>query len=205
VAFVNIRKWVYLFYTTLLIGGMAGVFTGVIIEREQLISSIRDGVSLDILFSVLWLFGISLIFSLISQMGFFAYLTIHRFGLGIFGSISLWNAVQWLLIAVVFFDLIWLRYINFAAEGESIMPYVLTASFLLVVGLVVAYLKSKATNKGAFVPTLFFIVVVTTLEWFPVLRINDSKYLWLMLIPLLACNVWQVLILHRLTNTQKTS
>jgi KinB signaling pathway activation protein len=200
---MSIKKWVYLFYTTLLIGGMVGVFTGVIIEREQFITSLKDGFTLDILFSVFWLFGISLIFSLISQMGFFAYLTVHRFGLGIFRSVSLWNAVQWLLIAIVFFDLIWLRYINFAKDNESIVPYVLTASFLLFTGIVVAYFKSKATNKGAFVPTLFFIVVVTTLEWFPVLRINDAKYLWLMLLPLLACNIWQVLILHRLTGKTK--
>ncbi|OZM55952.1 KinB-signaling pathway activation protein [Lottiidibacillus patelloidae] len=197
---MKIKNWIYLFYTTLLLGGMVGVFTGVIIEREQYINFLREGLALDILFSVFWLFGISLIFSLISQMGFFAYLTVHRFGLGMFGA--LWNPVQWLLIAVVYFDLIWLRYINFA-EGEGILPYILTASFLLVVGLVVAYVKSKATNKGAFVPTLFFIVVVTTLEWFPVLRINDAKYLWLMLLPLLACNIWQVLILHRLTGTTK--
>jgi KinB signaling pathway activation protein len=196
---MNIKKWVYLFYTTLLIGGMVGVFTGVIIEREQMISILSEGNYLELLFSILWLFGMSLIFSLVSQMGFFAYLTVHRFGLGIFRSVSLWNAVQWVLIAIVFFDLIWLRYVNFAEANESIIPYVLVASFLLVVGLIVAYVKSKETNKSAFVPTLFFIVVVTTLEWFPGLRENDAKYLWLMLLPLLACNIWQVLILHRLT------
>ena len=41
---------------------------------------------------LLWLFGIGLIFSLVSQMGFFAYLTVHRFGLGIFKSVI---SVEW--------------------------------------------------------------------------------------------------------------
>jgi KinB signaling pathway activation protein len=196
---MNIRKWVYLFFTTLIVGGITGVITGMVIQRELLIESLTEGISLDIFFALVWLFGVSLIFSLISQMGFFAYLTVHRFGLGIFGSSSLWNAVQWLLIAVVYFDLIWLRYINFAAEDESVVGYILTATFVLVVGILVAYAKGKATNKSAFVPTLFFMVVVTTLEWFPVLRVNDEKFLWLMLLPLLASNAWQVLLLHRLT------
>ena len=59
------------------------------------------------------------LFSVISQMGFFAYLTVHRFGLGIFKSVSLWNAVQVVLILFVLFDFVYLRYENFAEPGES--------------------------------------------------------------------------------------
>ena len=87
----------------------------------------------------------------------------------------------------------------FADKGDSIIPYVLTALFILAVGLAVAYIKSAQTNKGAFVPALFFMVVVTVIEWFPVLRINDRDWLYLMLIPLLVCNAYQLLILHKLT------
>jgi KinB signaling pathway activation protein len=193
---MKIKNWVYLFGTTLFIGGIVGLLTGMVIEREQFIASLSNGAYLDVLFALTWLFGLSLIFSLISQMGFFAYLTVHRFGLGIFRS--LWNPVQWLLIAVVILDLVWLRYASFSEKGDSILPYLFTALFLLLFGIVVAMIKSKQTNSRAFVPALFFIVVVTTIEWFPVLRINDQKYLWLMLFPLLACNTWQLLILHKL-------
>ncbi|MED4869618.1 KinB-signaling pathway activation protein, partial [Geobacillus stearothermophilus] len=132
-----------------------------------------------------------------SQAGFFAYLTVHRFGLGMFRS--LWNAVQLVLIIFVLFDLVYFRYMVFADKGDSIIPYVLTALFILAVGLAVAYIKSAQTNKGAFVPALFFMVVVTVIEWFPVLRINDRDWLYLMLIPLLVCNAYQLLILHKLT------
>ena len=68
-------------------------------------------------------------------MGFFAYLTVHRFGLGIFKSVSLWNAVQVVLILFVLFDLVYLRYDNFAKQGESSFPYIGLAALLLIISL----------------------------------------------------------------------
>ncbi|KHF28867.1 hypothetical protein LR68_02251 [Anoxybacillus sp. BCO1] len=56
----------------------------------------------------------------------------------------------------------------------------------------------RETNKEAFIPALFFMVVVTVIEWFPVLRINEENWLYLMLFPLLICNAYQLLMLHRL-------
>src|SRR5690606_13133964 len=100
-------------------------------------------------------------FSLISQAGFFAYLTIHRFGLGLFKSASLWNKVQLVIIAVILFDLFYLRYIYFKEPNESIIGYILIPLFLLIVGLIVGYIKAKETNKGAFIPAVFFIIVGT--------------------------------------------
>jgi KinB signaling pathway activation protein len=72
-------------------------------------------------------------------------------------------------------------------------------------GAIVAYIKSKETNKKAFVPALFFMVVVTILEWVPALRINDTDWLYLMVIPLLLCNSYQLLVLHRLIGQKSKS
>lgn len=143
-----------------------------------------------------WLVGVGFIFSVISQMGFFAYLTIHRFGLGVFKS--LWNAVQLVLIGFVLFDLVYLRYTAFAEEEESVISYVAVAGALLIVGLIVAYVKMKQTNKQAFIPTLFFMIVATIIEWVPVLRENSGGWFYFMLIPLLACNAYQILTLHKI-------
>jgi len=143
----------------------------------------------------IWLVGVGLIFSVISQMGFFAYLTIHRFGLGIFKR--LWSAVQIVLILFVLFDLVYLRYMAFG-DGGSLMPYLGTAMLLFIIGLVIAYVKMKQTNKQAFVPALFFMTVVTTVEWVPVLRGNDESWLFFMLISLLVCNTYQLLVLHKI-------
>nr|WP_276521702.1 KinB-signaling pathway activation protein [Geobacillus stearothermophilus] len=194
---VNSRKWVRLFLTTLLIGGIATAAVGIVLNWKEFGHLLVRFEVIEFLAVLLWHVGVGFIFSVISQAGFFAYLTVHRFGLGMFRS--LWNAVQLVLIMFVLFDLVYFRYMVFADKGDSIIPYVLTALFILAVGLAVAYIKSAQTNKGAFVPALFFMVVVTVIEWFPVLRINDRDWLYLMLIPLLVCNAYQLLILHKLT------
>lgn len=201
---VNSRKWVRLFLTTLAIGGITTAVIGVILnwgEYEKLF--LRMDV-LEFAAVLMWHIGVGFIFSIISQMGFFAYLTIHRFGLGVFRSASLWNSVQIVLILFVLFDLVYFRYQVFAVKGESVVGYILIALFILVAGLVVAYVKSAQTNRGAFIPALFFMVVVTVIEWFPALRINDKDWLYLMLFPLLICNAYQLLILHKLTGVAKS-
>lgn len=192
---MNSRKVVYLFFTTLILGSISGAIVGFFFDLERY----TTGGFANLLVGVIWLLGMSAAFSLVGQMGFFAYLTVHRFGLGLFKSQRLWNAVQMVLIAFVLFDLIYLRYNAFAEPGQTILSYVLMPVLLLIYGLVVAYFKAKDTNKGAFIPALFLIVVVTTIEWVPALRVNDPKWLWIYFTPLIVGNTWQLLILHRLT------
>ncbi|BBW98198.1 KinB-signaling pathway activation protein [Geobacillus icigianus] len=198
---MNSRKWVRLFLSTLLIGGIATAAVGMILNGKEFAHLFVRLEIVELLAVLFWHIGVGFIFSVISQAGFFAYLTIHRFGLGFFRS--LWNSVQLVLIVFVLFDLVYFRYMVFADKGDSIVPYLLVALVILLVGLAVAYVKSVQTNKGAFVPALFFMVVVTVIEWFPVLRINDRDWLYLMLIPLLLCNAYQLLILHKLTGGAK--
>jgi KinB signaling pathway activation protein len=160
---VNSRKWVRLFLTTLAIGGITAAIIGIIFNWGEYQKLLLQLDIVEILAVLMWHIGVGFIFSVVSQAGFFAYLTIHRFGLGIFRSASLWNAVQMVLILLVLFDLVYFRYQAFAAKGESVVSYILVALFILVIGLVVAYIKSAQTNKGAFVPALFFMVVVTVI------------------------------------------
>ncbi|WP_100406031.1 KinB-signaling pathway activation protein [Bacillus solitudinis] len=191
---MNSRKVVYLFFTTLLIGSVSGALVGFIIDFSVYTS---EGF-LNLFWGIIWLLGISAAFSLISQMGFFAYLTVHRFGLGLFKTQNLWNRIQIVIIAFVVFDLIYFRYVAFASEGETIFHFTLMPVLLLLYGLFIAYIKAKETNAGAFIPTVFFIVVVTTIEWVPALTVNEPKWLWLYIAPLLTGNTWQVLTLHKL-------
>ncbi|MGY3716631.1 KinB-signaling pathway activation protein [Sutcliffiella cohnii] len=193
---MNSRNWVRLFLTTLLIGAVSTVIVGFVVRWNEHQDLFINGEILEILSVTFWFIGVGLIFSVVSQMGFFAYLTVHRFGLGIFKSY--WKLVQIVLIVFVLFDLVYFRYIAFANEGESLLPYLAIPIFLLIYSLLVAYIKSGQTNKHAFVPALFFMVVVTTVEWFPVLRANEPAWLLLMLFPLLACNSYQLLILHKI-------
>jgi len=195
---VNSRKWVRLFFTTLFLGGISTVIIGFVLEWDKYAKFFQNFDGKEILAVSFWLMGVGFIFSVISQMGFFAYLTIHRFGLGMFRSPSLWNTVQLFFIAFVLFDFVYLRSVLIANGEVSLGNNILVAGVLFVFGAIVAYIKSKETNKKAFVPALFFMVVVTILEWVPALRINDTDWLYLMVIPLLLCNAYQLLILHRL-------
>ena len=195
---VNSRNWVRLFMTTLFLGGSSTIFIGFILEWDKYNKFFQNFDGKEILMVSFWLLGVGFIFSVISQMGFFAYLTIHRFGLGMFRSPALWNAVQMFLIAFVLFDFVYLRSAFIANGNESLGTNILVAAALFLFGIIVAYIKSKETNKKAFVPALFFMIVVTIIEWVPALRINDTDWLYLMVVPLLLCNAYQVLILHRL-------
>ncbi|MCM2677644.1 KinB-signaling pathway activation protein [Alkalicoccobacillus plakortidis] len=196
---MNSRKVVFLFWSTLLVGSITGGIVGSILNSDRLLG----GGFANFFWGAVWAIGISAAFSLISQMGFFAYLTLHRFGLGIFKSVRLWNRIQMVVIAFVVFDLFYLRYAAFAEAGESIWSYMVTPVLLLIYGLVIAAIKAKDTNRQAFIQALFFIVVVTTIEWVPALTANDPKWLWIYFTPLLAANTWQLLILHRLTGSGK--
>jgi KinB signaling pathway activation protein len=201
---MNSRNWVRLFFSTMLLGGISTAVTGFIVRWDKykpLFSSVDIAGILSVL---VLLFGVGLIFSIISQMGFFAYLTVHRFGLGIFRSVSLWNVVQVVLILFVLFDLIYFRYRFFAEPGASIVPYILIAVSILLIGALVAYVKKQQTNNETFIPALFFMTVVTTIEWMPALQINDQNWLYLMLFPLLVCNAYQLLILPKLIAERQT-
>lgn len=202
---MNSRKWVRLFFTTLFLGGISTVILGFVLEWDKYAKFFQNLDVKEILAVSFWLMGVGFIFSVISQMGFFAYLTIHRFGLGMFRSSSLWNSVQLFFIAFVLFDFVYLRSLLIANGEVSLGNNILVAGVLFMFGAIVAYIKSKETNKKAFVPALFFMVVVTILEWVPALRINDTDWLYLMVIPLLLCNAYQLLILHRLIGKRSKS
>ena len=192
------RNVVKLFLSTLLIGGGITGIAGFIVRWNEFASYFIDFNMVKLVSTFVWLFGVGLIFSLVSQMGFFAYLTIHRFGLGIFKSVNLWNGVQIVLILFTLFDFVYFRYKVFGKEGEGILFYFVPAIFILIVGALVAYFKTKQTNQSAFIPAIFFMTVVTIIEWVPALRPNDPNWVYLMLSTLLICNTYQLLILHSL-------
>lgn len=201
---MNSRKVVFLFFSTLLIGASSGLVVGLLLDFRTYWEGLMAGEVVDFILVLVWLFGIGAMWSLISQMGFFAYLTVHRFALGVFKTAKTWNMIQVVLIAFVLQGLVYFRFTAFAKDGEIFIGYTLVPLFLLVYGLIIAYIKSKQTNFGAFIPALFFIIVVTTIEWLPALRVNDPKWLWVYFTPIIVANTWQLLILHRLISQKES-
>ncbi|AXI07661.1 KinB-signaling pathway activation protein [Oceanobacillus zhaokaii] len=197
---MNSRKLVNFLFKTLIIGGIAGLVISFFVQAEVYAANLSPFNIMEILGLIVFNIGLGFTFSALSMTGFFAYLFIHRFGLGFFRSF--WPAVQVLLIAFILFDLVYFPYK--AADGEtSLIWFIFMAAALLVYGLIIAQIKAKGTNKHAFIPALFLMVVMTTIEWVPGLQTEGSNYAWLMIAPLLACNTYQLLALHRVTKVDE--
>ena len=202
---MNIQKWVSLFVKTLLLGCVVGLIVGIIAQWGELVEGFTNGHVTGGLIDLCMKVVLGGLFSVISQMGFFAYLTLHRIMLGVFRSHSRWGIVQWVLILFTFFDLVYFRYSVFAEKGDALWSYFIPPVVLIICSYIVAEIKKRETNHIAFTPTLFFMFVVTTIEWLPDLRQKENNMFWVMGLTLIICNAYQILKLHRLLKDAKST
>jgi len=195
---VNTRKWVGMFFKTLILGGLVGLITSIFVETERYSMFLNPFDLWNLSGSIIFFLGLGLVFSVVSQTGFFAYLFINQFGLGLFRSF--WPKVQLVLIAFVLFDLVYFPYKE--SEGETpIYVFIIMSAAILIYGLFISWIKASQTKRRAFIPALFLMIVMTAVEWVPGLRTSGTEYAWMMITTLLACNTYQLLILHKLTNS----
>ncbi|GAA0468030.1 KinB-signaling pathway activation protein [Alkalibacillus silvisoli] len=192
---MTIRVWFKFFITLLAIGAVSTVITSFFVSPHAYEPYLNPFNAWEIFGAVLWYSGYGLVYSVIAQMGFFAYLTIHQFGKGFFGYF--WKYGQIIIIGFVLFELVYLRY-HQDAGPEGLFPYIVVAAMLFVYALAVAKVKAMETHQRAFLPAIFFMVVVTTVEWIPALQTGEAEWIMLMIVPLLACNTYQLLKLHRI-------
>jgi KinB signaling pathway activation protein len=191
---LRLKKWLFLFWTTLLIGALTALLLGFYFEAGEL-----EYTSLyDRLIGAIGYIGAGLMFSVVSQMGFFAYLTVHYFALHLFKAKWVWQTVQVILIGFLFVDTAYLRHLFFAPGEAGMAEYFILPSVLLGYAILIAFWKAKLTNGEAFIPAVFFMFVVTLLEAVPSLTTNKILSIQLMLTTIVICNTWQVLNLHRL-------
>lgn len=153
-------------------------------------------------YNMLWMFLGGATISVLSQMGFFAYLIVRFIAIGIFRNKWTWDMLQIIVIIIALFDLVYLPYVSFSSDG-GFWGYLPLPLIMLAVAVLIAYWKTKMTNKSAFIPTLFFMSAVTIMEGVPALKLNNAASTVYMLVPLVACNAWQILILHKVLETKK--
>src|SRR5699024_4459343 len=165
-----------MFFKTLFIGGIVGFITSIFVNFQQYMQFINPFNALDLLGVVLFYLGYALVFTVVSQTGFFAYLFIHRFGEGFFKSF--WPIVQVILILLALFDMAY-----FSSDNIPLWFKLSLVGFILVVGLIVSRIKVTKTNSTAFIPSMFLMVVVTALELSMVLRAGDVRFVVLMVMP----------------------
>lgn len=193
---MNSRKMVNMFFKTLFIGGTVGLITSFFVQGNEYMNFINpfDGKELLGVFS--FFLGYALVFTVVSQTGFFAYLFVHRFGEGFFKSF--WPTVQLLIVAFALFDLIY-----FTSKEVSLLFRILMTAVILIYGLLIAWMKVKQTNNTAFIPALFLMIVVSALQLSLVLRAGDVSFILLMIVPLLVANAYQLLVLHEVTKVDE--
>ncbi|WP_232699833.1 KinB-signaling pathway activation protein [Brevibacillus daliensis] len=192
---MSLRNYGWLIGTTLLVGGIAGVFMGMTVASKSLYDSTLANFFVGIFMHLLY--GMTI--SIVAQMGFFAFMMLNYMVLTPMKNKILRNNIQLFFVAFVFFDIVYLRSISFG-DGGSILPYLLEPTLLLVVAVATAFAKVKVTNPTAWIPTLFFMFVVTAIEWIPALRQEEFAAAATMVVPLLCCNAWQIMQLQRVTN-----
>lgn len=198
---VTIRNWFKFFLNAMWIGGLITGVLGLFIRWDDAFAKYFEAGQWSEFFAAFaFMVIMGFTISVITQMGFFAYLTIHQMGVNIFRTLTLWNWVQLLIILIVIFDLVFFRFKPNAETTGQIWLYVILLLILIATAVVVAITKAKLTKKHTLISALFFMIVVSTLEWLPVLMVradNVDSWVTLLLFPILAVNAYQLLALPK--------
>lgn len=195
---MTLRKWFHLFWTTLLLGIGVSTVIGLILQLSDKDFSVMglSGYGFNLVIMIL---GGGII-SLLSQMGFFAYLIVRFIAIGIIRSKKVWELLQLAVVIVVMFDLVYLR----MGGAGALADYFITPIVILIIAVAISYWKVRLTNSNAFIPTLFFMTVVTVLEAVPALQEDNAATTLFMFAPLIVCNAWQILTLHKILEAKKS-
>ena len=129
---MTIRNWIKFFFNAILIGGFVTAVVGLIVRWEFFSQYFSSGEIWQFIGAFLWMIFLGFTMSVVAQMGFFAYLTIHQFGVNIFKTLTLWNWVQLLIIAIVLFDLIFFRFRLTSGETGRTFLYLAIACLHLL-------------------------------------------------------------------------
>ena len=198
---MTIRNWVKFAFWAMLIGGGVNAIASIFIRWNFYKPFLMNGEIGEFLAAFVWMVFLGMTMSVIAQAGFFAYLTLHQVGVNLFKSLTLWNWVQVLIIIIVIVDIIVFR---FVPGAESTQDWLIYGGLLVVLvgsAVATAMKKVKLTNKPhILIPTMFFMIVVTSLEWIIALMgrtENIDTYVSLLLFPLLAVNAYQILMLPK--------
>ncbi|HWK21433.1 MAG TPA: KinB-signaling pathway activation protein [Ureibacillus sp.] len=198
---MTIRNWVKFFLMCMLIGGVVTGIAGIIVRWNFFQPYLADGQIGEFLAAFGWMILLGCTMSVIAQAGFFAYLTLHQVGVGIFRTLTLWNWVQMLLVAVLVVDLVVFRFAPSAESTNDWVFYIGLLIFLVFAAIATAIKKVQLTGKKhVLVSSIFFMIVITSLEWIIALmgrQGNIDTYVALLLFPLIAVNAYQLLLLPK--------
>ena len=158
----------------------------------------RGTTALEIGANIFFIALAGMMFGVLSQMFFFAYMTLNYIARDMFRRPTTWLLVQLFFIMTVPFE------IYFFMWSGGLVEFIVGLSVILAASVGVAYWKVRLTRSTAFLPTLFFMFVFTMLETAIALKVDDTFATLFMAVPLLACNAWQILRLHKLVQKEES-
>lgn len=198
---MTIRNWVKFFLMNMLIGGAVTGIAGIFIRWNFFQPYLAAGEIGEFLAAFGWMILLGCTMSVIAQAGFFAYLTLHQVGVGIFKTLTLWNWVQMLLTVILLVDLIIFRFAPGAENAKDWLFYIGLLIVLIFAAIATSIKKVQLTGKKhVLVSSMFFMIVITSLEWIIALmgrQGNIDTYVALLLFPLIAVNAYQLLALPK--------
>ncbi|KAA1037650.1 KinB-signaling pathway activation protein [Macrococcus equipercicus] len=192
---MTIRNLGKFYGMTLLLGLIATLLVSLIFGYDRLTVYLFKGQFGDFIAAFIWFIGYGLLIASISQLAYFSYLFIHQLGAGIFRSA--WNPIQAVITIFALFDLIYFRYLRFGRHAGDIQHFIWIPILILIAAVIVSYYKVKLTKTNVVIPAMFFMIVMTTVELIPFLRVEDTTWLYCTIFPLLLCNAYQLLVLPK--------
>lgn len=134
----------------MLVGGVVNGIFSLFIRWSFFQPYVANGQWGEFFAGLLWMVFLGFTMSVIAQAGFFAYLTLHQVGVNIFRTLTLWNWVQLLLIAVTIFDIVFFRFVPGVKDGQSWVFYMGLLVVLIFASVATAMQKVKMTGKNMF-------------------------------------------------------
>lgn len=190
---MNSRKLFRFFIKTFVIGGIVGTIASFFVMASDYALYLNPFNLKEIAGVFIFYMGYALVFTVVSQTGFFAYLFIQQFGASVFKA--LWPTAQLLVVISAVATFIYVP----SKEVISLNSFIVLAIITIVFALIFGYLKVRQTNFTALIPALFLMIVMTMVEWTPVIRGGDLSYIALVLPTLITANGYQLLALHEVT------
>jgi KinB signaling pathway activation protein len=184
------------YFKTLLIGTIISTIISLFVEYENVTSYLFSGDIGEFLAGVIWFITFGLLISTISQVVFFVYLFIHPLGVGIFRK--LWPYVQVLVIMYAIFDMFYLRFYRVGLDTGHVWGYLGIPVVIIIVGIFVARYKVKATGDShIFIPSLFFMIVMTSVTMIPFIFVEDTSWIARSVFAIVVMNAFQLIMMPK--------
>nr|WP_275590177.1 KinB-signaling pathway activation protein [Mammaliicoccus sp. C-M11] len=178
----------------MLIGVIVTYISSLIFGYDKVTKYLVAGEVGEFVAASIWFVVVGLLVATISQLAYFIYLFINQLGIGIFGKI--WPHVQIVVTVFAIFDLVYFRFLRFGGT-DQIISFIWLPIVVIIVAIITSNIKNKQSKKNLWIPSMFFMIVMTTVELIPFLRVEDTSWIYLTIFGLLLCNSYQLIMLPK--------